>query len=62
MPPPTFNQGGARHSFKMDEKIIGRGVVVDLQRSRGRGQKFSFMPSHFYSPGHAPVRAKTGKE
>ena len=35
---PTFCQEGARYFLKLNEKI------ANLQRSRGRGQNFSFMP------------------
>ena len=40
---PTFCKDYARDFFKMDDKIIIR-VVVNIQRSRGRGQEISFIP------------------
>ena len=52
---PTVCQDGARDFFKIDEKIGGEGVVANLKSNGGRGQKFSLMPLHFCSPGHAHV-------
>ena len=41
---PTFCLDAAPDFFKIDEKIIEKGIVADLQRSRGCDQKFSFIP------------------
>ena len=50
--PPTFCQDGARAFFKTDEKMSGRGVVANLQRNGGRGQKnFIYAPSTFIALG-----------
>ena len=42
---PTVYQYGTRDFFEIDEKIGGGGVVENLQRSKGCGQKYLFMPS-----------------
>ena len=39
--PPHFGQYGSRDFLKVDEKIGGKGVVANLQRSRGCGQKIN---------------------
>ena len=52
--PPTFCQDGPRDFLKIDEKIIGEGVVANLQRSRGRDQQIHLHPSYFYND-HAPA-------
>ena len=54
---PLFLARWCSRFFTIDEKSmekIGRGVVVDLQRSRGRGQNLSFISPRFFSLGHAP--------
>ena len=37
--PPTFLYDGSWDFFKIDKKITGGGIVANLKRSRGRGQK-----------------------
>ena len=37
---------------------MGEGIVANLQRSRGRGQKFFIHAPQLYSPDHAPALVK----
>ena len=47
-------QNSAWNLFEIDETIFG-GVVVNLQRCRGRVQNIFIYALNFLNPGHAPV-------
>ena len=46
--PSHFRQDCARNFLKIDENIgVGKGAIANPQRSKGRGQTFSFMSPTF---------------
>ena len=44
---PTFCQDGAQDFYKINEKLIGIGLVAILRKAEGTAIKFSFMPPTF---------------
>ena len=48
---PTFCQDGAQDFYKINEKLIGIGLVASLEKSRGHGHKIFIYAPNFYNHG-----------